>query len=276
MGYDHYNAPALTKRGIVLTNSPGFSTDAVADIALHLALSTYRYTTILERALREQQHTVKARRSVATMDLSTGVAPKEGFSNEFAFGHLVGNKLSTTPKGHIAGIAGFGAIGQATAKRLAAIGMKIHYYRRNKLSPEQEKELGYEVTAHDSMDSLFKVSELLVLTLPLSPETHHMVNEESIKLLPDGAKIVNVGRGALIHEEALVAALKTGKLSSAGIDVFEKEPLVNPELLRREDVTLLPHLGGAESEAAHNAWAHCLDAVEDVLLKGGNGLTPVN
>jgi lactate dehydrogenase-like 2-hydroxyacid dehydrogenase len=276
VGYDHYDAQALAKKGVVLTNSPGISADAVADIALHLALSTYRFTTVMEYTLREQKHTVKARQSVAALDISTGQPMSEGYPAKFAYGHEVGAKRATSPKGQNVGIAGFGAIGRATGKRLAALGMNVHYFKRRKLSAEEERELGYPATFHATVESLFKSSNLLMLTIPLTQETRHMVNQDSISLLPDGAKIVNVGRGALIDEDALVMALKSGKLSSVGLDVFEKEPAVHPELLSRLDVTLIPHLGGAEAAAAHDAYVHCMKAITNVLLEDGNGLTPVN
>ncbi|ANB15850.1 glyoxylate reductase [Sugiyamaella lignohabitans] len=256
------------------------SANEVSDIALHLALSTYRYTTLYEYTLRTQGDTRTAIRAAATYDIKTG-RPLDKIDKDHKgeyTGPALGGYNTTTPQGERVGIAGFGGIGQALAKRLHALGMDVHYFKRHKLSEDEENSdplKGIPLTYHDSFESLAKVSDLLALALPLTDETRHTLNEETIKLLPDRAKVVNVGRGALIHEDALVQALKSGKVASAGLDVFEYEPEVHPELLKRLDVTIFPHIGGRTPSSAARAIENCFQNLKNILVDGGTGLTPV-
>jgi glyoxylate reductase len=276
VGYDHYDTVALKARGIILCNSPGLSADTVADLGLHLALSVYRYTTLFEHTLRTQKHTIQARKAAFAFDHETGIAPTTNLPEPFAYGHIVGSERVQMPHGKRVGIAGFGAIGKALARRLHVLGMKIHYLKRSPVTAEEQKELGFRIVYHESFDSLAKVSDLLVLTLPLSPETTHILNSSTIAFLPSGAKVVNIGRGPLIDQKALLDGLRSGKISSAGLDVYEYEPTIEPELLERWDVTLLPHIGGCSTDAAHASMVNCMDCIEDCLKNGGNGLFPVN
>ncbi|ANB11985.1 glyoxylate reductase [Sugiyamaella lignohabitans] len=286
VGVDLYNLDALTKRGIVLANSAGITSDDVADIALHLSLSAYRFTSLFENSLRTHRNTLSARYVVEDQfDKAAGRASSEDVSakRKMVYGHLVGNYKVDSPKGQVAGIVGFGSIGRAIAKRLAVLGMKIHYLKRSPLTESEIEELGgtgstppFEITRHETFDSLAKVSNLLVLVVPLTSDTRHILNERTIALLPDAARVVNVGRGPLIDQKALIKALESGKLSSAGLDVYEQEPLIEPALAERHDVTLLPHIGSCTDESAQAALENCFVNIKDVVLGSGKARNSVN
>lgn len=279
VGYDHYDVVGLKKRGIILNNSPGMSAPAVADLALHLTLSTIRYTTMFEQALRQTGNTLTARIAARDYDIETGALPSNPGKEGFAFGHRVRDTLVWSPQGKRAGIAGYGQIGKQTAARLSCIGMEIHTLNRSigaSGSVPTPSGLGFDITPHKNFEDLARNSDVLILCLPATPETKHILNEKTIALMPKGAKIINVGRGALIDQKALVKGLETGQISSAGLDVFEHEPIVEPELLNRYDVTLLPHLGGCYAEAVDMAMINIMDSIEDVVLHNGTGNFPVN
>lgn len=282
VGYDNYDAAGLKSRGIILNNSPGMSAGAVADLALHLTLSVIRFTTLYETALRQSGNTLVARLAAVDYDSSTGTiaSPLPSVQKGFAFGHRAGQFSVWSPQGKRAGIAGYGQIGKQTAMRLASLGMEIHTLNRSvpgsTKSPTPSGNGNFDIIPHSSFDDLAKHSDVLILCLPATPETKHIVNERTIALLPKGAKIVNVGRGALVDQKALVEGLKSGHISSAGLDVFEHEPIIEPELLTRQDVTLLPHLGGCYAESVDLAMVNCMDSIEDVVLNNGTGNFPVN
>lgn len=272
VGHEHVNGALLRTRGISLCNTQAISGQAVADLALFLTLACFRFTNIFEHSLRSCGNSAHARKDALAFDPETGVPTKD--SNKsldysvYAFGEHVGNNIPVqSPHGHKAAIIGFGAIGQEIGKRLACLGMEIHYYKRTALSQVKANELGYEAHYHSTLESIFPVAELLVLALPLTPQTKHMVNASSIETLPNGSRIVNVGRGPLIDQKALVDALKSKKVLSAGLDVYEKEPIVEQELLQRQDVTLLPHIGGSTLDVAEDSTTNCLANV-DLLLSG--------
>src|SRR5271170_4343010 len=127
------------------------------------------------------------------------------------------------------------------ALRAITLGMKIQYYNRNRLSPAQEKAAGD--AKYVSFDELLATSDVLSLNLPLSPKTRHIISHAEFSKMKDGIVIVNTARGAVIDEAALVDALDSGKVASAGLDVFEEEPKVHPGLIKNENVLLVPHMG---------------------------------
>ncbi|CAN6655414.1 putative 2-hydroxyacid dehydrogenase YPL113C [Trichomonascus vanleenenianus] len=265
VGYDQYGVEKLKARGITVTNSPGFPNVAVAEIAVHLALSAFRFTTVFETALRECRNTIAARKVVAEFDKQIGSLETGKVSTLFQLGQKVGINSALSLRGHTAGIAGFGQIGKEIGRLLSAFGMNIHYLKRSPLTADEQAALGYHAVHHASFESLARASELLVLALPLTPATEYILNEKTIAALPDGAKIVNIGRGKLIDQKALVNALKNNKISSAGLDVFEQEPLIESELANRQDVTLLPHLGCASLDAYMNGQANAIKNIRAVL-----------
>ncbi len=151
--------------------------------------------------------------------------------------------------------------------------MEIHYWKRNELSIDELNQFNFKLIYHSNFNDFLKNCELLVLSLPYSNDLYHLINDETINYLPNGAKIVNVGRGKLINEDSLVKGLKNGKLSSVGLDVFENEPIINEELLNRWDVTLLPHLGSATLETYEGATKFGFENLKHVLIDGGNGFS---
>ncbi|KAA8916087.1 hypothetical protein TRICI_001738 [Trichomonascus ciferrii] len=278
VGYDQFDLVALKKRGIVVCNTPGNASISVAEIALYLTLSTFRFTSVFEKYFRQTENSELCRQAITELDNSSGkllIDPADAPS-AFADGERVGKKYAHSPYGFRAGIAGFGGIGIEIGRRLNALGMEIHYFDRYKLTLEREANLGYNVTYHESFVSLLGQSDVLVLALPLHDDTKEIVNKKAIEMLPDDARIVNVGRGGLINHQHLVAALESGKLSSVGLDVHPNEPYIEKKLVERDDITLLPHLGGGTVEVVRNAAIKSINNIRDVLEGSGRGITPVN
>lgn len=268
-GYESFDVEALSARGITMCNTPAISSSAVADAALLLTLSVFRYMSAFEKAVRTTGNVIESRAAVGNMDKKRGslVFDKE---ERFVFGSRV-SKLQLhveSPYGKRVGIAGFGKIGQQIACRLSALGMKIHYFKRSRLSEDEENSLSYPVHYHGSFDSLCQVSDLLLLALPGDRSTEHILNQTTIRLLPYGAKVVNVGRGSLINENHLVEALSDGHISSVGLDVYENEQSINPELLRRDDVTLTPHVGACTEDVYVKAYNNCMKNISQYFTTG--------
>ncbi|WP_417798086.1 2-hydroxyacid dehydrogenase [Terasakiella pusilla] len=234
VGYEHIDISACQRRGIVVTNTPGVLTDATADIALLLLLGAARRAYEGERLIRE--------------DKWTGWNPTQ----------LIGIGL----QGKRLGILGMGRIGQAVAQRAQAFGMEIHYHNRTRLD--------HGATYHDSAESLLKVSDFLSLHFPLTPQTRGFLNAERLALMPKGAVVVNTARGGVVEDEALLAALKSGQVAAAGLDVFDGEPNLHPGYREMPNTFLLPHLGSATLET-RNAMGFC---AIDNLVAFFNGQTP--
>jgi lactate dehydrogenase-like 2-hydroxyacid dehydrogenase len=162
----------------------------------------------------------------------TNVRKGDWRGKNFALGH--------DPKRKVLGILGMGGIGQAVAHRARAFGMSIQYHNRNRL-PEIEE----QGAKHVSFEELLKTSDVLSLNLALNPSTRHIIGKSEFELMKKDVVIVNTARGPIIDEAALVDALDSGKVFSAGLDVFEEEPKIHPGLLSNENVVLLPHVGTA-------------------------------
>jgi lactate dehydrogenase-like 2-hydroxyacid dehydrogenase len=216
VGYEHIDIKAAKERGIAVGNTPDVLTDATADIALLLMLGAARGAFLGERAVREA---------------TWGAWAPTGMLGV----HMTGKRL---------GIYGMGRIGLAVAKRARAFDMKIHYHNRSRLTPEQEQGAVFHARAEDMLPHC----DFLSLNAPATAETTGFLNAARIKLLPDGAVVVNTARGPLVDDEALIAALKSGKLFAAGLDVFTGEPAVNPAYRPVPNTFLLPHLGSATTE----------------------------
>lgn len=218
-GVDHIDLQAARAAGIVVTNTPDVLSEATAEIALLLMLMASRRAGEGERLVRAGQW--------------TGWAPTQ----------LVGR----SPAGRVLGLVGFGRIAQITAERArAAFGMRILYHSRRRAAPEVEARLGANYRA--TLGALAEESDIVSLHCPGGPETHHLVDRALLARMKPQAVLVNTARGTVIDEVALADALVAGTIAAAGLDVYEREPAIDPRLLAREDVVLLPHLGSATIE----------------------------
>ncbi|WP_409466223.1 2-hydroxyacid dehydrogenase [Amycolatopsis sp. GA6-003] len=212
VGYDNVEVSALAERGVVVTNTPGVLTDATADLAFGLLLAVSRRLGEGERLLRARQPW------------------------SFHLGFLLGSGL----QGKTLGIVGLGQIGRAVAQRAAAFGMRVVYSGRS-AKPDFDGEFV-------SFDELLRRSDFVSLHCPLTPETRHLVDANALRAMKPTAYLVNTTRGPVVDESALADALEAGEIAGAALDVFEKEPDVEPRLLDRDDVVLTPHLGSATVE----------------------------
>jgi len=235
VGTDHIDLDAARARGLVVTNTPDVLTDATAEIALLLMLGAARRAYEGERLVREAAW--------------TGWTPTQLMGVE-----LMGRRLA---------IIGMGRIGQALARRARACGMEIHYHNRRRLPADEEAGATY----HDSVEGILEVADVVSLHCPATPETQHLINARTIELLPEGAIVVNTARGAVVDDEALIAALKRGRVRAAGLDVFEGEPQVNPGYLDLANTFLLPHLGSATVETRNAMGFRALDNL-DAYFRG--------
>lgn len=217
VGYDNIDVPACTERGVVATNTPGVLTDATADIAFGLILMATRRLGEGERLIR------------------SGQAWKWGMF------FLLGSSL----QGKTLGVVGMGGIGQATARRAKAFGMEIVYQSRSEIDPAIAAELG---ARRVDLDELLAVSDVVSLHCPYGPATRHLIGAEQLTAMKSSAYLVNTARGPIVDEAALASALREGRIAGAGLDVFEHEPQVHPELLELDNVVLVPHLGSATVE----------------------------
>ncbi len=232
IGFEHVDLEACKKRGIKVGNAPHGVTVATAEIAMLLLLGSARRASEGERMIRTRSW--------------PGWQPLQ----------LVGQRLD----GKKLGIYGFGKIGQALAKRARGFDMDIHYYDIFRQPPEKEKELG--VTYHDSLDSLLKISQFFSINAPLTPETRGFFNKSAIEKMPQGAVVVNSARGDLVNDADLIAALKSGRMSYAGLDVFAGEPNINEGYYDLPNTFLFPHLGSAAIEARNQMGFEALDNID--------------
>ena len=212
VGFGNIDIVAAKSRNIVVTNTPDVLTDATAEIAILVLLGAAR---------RAKEGTEWVRKK------------NWKWSADFLLGkQLTGSRL---------GILGMGRIGRAVADKARAFGMKIHYYNRSRLDKKLEKDAIY----HESLESLLSVSDFFSINCPATKETKHIINDKTIKYFPDGAVISNSARGDMIDDDAMVKALKSEKIFSLGLDVYNGEPNIHPEYLTLPNVFVLPHLGSS-------------------------------
>ncbi|GAA1406128.1 D-glycerate dehydrogenase [Glutamicibacter uratoxydans] len=244
VGYDNIVVADCTARGVRASNTPGVLTEATADIAFGLILMATRRLGEGERLIR------------------SGTPWKWGMF------FLLGSSL----QGKTLGIVGMGGIGQATARRAKAFGMEVVYQSRSEIDPAIAAELG---ARRVELDELLAVSDVVSLHCPYGPDTHHLIGPEQLEAMKPDAYLVNTARGPIVDEAALAQALREGVIAGAGLDVFEKEPEVHPELLELENVALVPHLGSSTIETRT---AMAVLACENTLavLRGAEPPTPVN
>lgn len=231
VGYDAIDIAAAEARGIVVTNTPGVLNACVADTGMALLLDVARRISAADRYTR------------------AGQWPSQGRY-----------PLTTKVGGKICGIVGLGGIGKELAKRAQAFDMDIHYY-----NPRSRPDVPY--TRHDSLISLAQQSDFLVLTLPGGTATHHLVNAEVLCALGPKGFLINIARGSVVDEQALIAALEAGDIAGAGLDVFEQEPTVPEALRQRDDVVITPHLASSTEETM----AAMADLVFENLLAFAQG-----
>ncbi|KAG7661750.1 uncharacterized protein J8A68_004698 [[Candida] subhashii] len=278
VGYDHEDAAIMKDHGIIMTNVPSDgAAGPVADLVLYNTITSFRQFQMYNNSLKEIKHTISIRDQFSDkgeFDKINGKPTRTGNGMGYNFGHYINNRPCLSPNGRHVSIVGFGKIGQTIGKRLADIGMNVTYIKRNKLSSEEESKLGYEVTYAHKIEEVPQI-DLIVIACPATPETNHLINANIINSLRNPFRIINIGRGTVIEEQALVDGLKSGKVLFAGLDVFEMEPKIHPELLDREDVVLTPHIGASTVENFDYTATRALENIESII-EGGEGLTRVN
>lgn len=239
VGYDHVDVAAAKARGIAVFNTPDVLTDATAETAMFLVLGAARRGNESLQLIHGRQW--------------TGWTPVQ----------LPGVQLA----GKRMGVVGMGRIGQAIAARAAAFGMEIHYHNRRPLTGSEERGATY----HARLETMLPLSQFLMLACPLTPETHHLLDDARIAQLPDGAIVVNIARGNVVRDDALIAALRSGKLRAAGLDVFTNEPNLDARYYELPNAFILPHIGSSTIEAREGMATILLDAF-DALERGESAI----
>jgi glyoxylate reductase len=217
-GVNHIDLAAAKAKGIMVTNTPGVFTDDTADLTMALILNVPRRLGEGHRAMRNGEWS--------------------GWSPTGMLGHRIGGKTL--------GIIGLGRIGEAVAMRAKAFGMNIIYNKRSRLPASVEDELG--VTFEPDIDRLVARSDIITLHCPLTADTNKIINADRIAHMKPNAYVINSSRGELIDEDALIAALQSGRIAGAGLDVYTHEPAVDSRFLSIANAVLLPHLGSATVE----------------------------
>jgi lactate dehydrogenase-like 2-hydroxyacid dehydrogenase len=219
VGFNHIDTGAAKARGLAVSNTPDVLTEATADIAITLLLMVSRRAGEGERHVRAGAW--------------TGWRPT----------HLMGTQVS----GKVLGLVGMGRIARAVARRAHhGFGMRVIFHDPFPPSPAEAAALGAE--ARPSLDQVLAEADFVSLHCPALPETRHLMNRERLGRMRRSAFLINTARGDVVDEAALVEALKSGAIAGAGLDVYEQEPKMSPELLALENVVLLPHLGSATRE----------------------------
>lgn len=245
VGFNNFDVPAMTAAGVLGTNTPDVLTETTADFGFALLMATARRLTESERFLRTGQW------------------------NKWALDMFAGADVH----GSTLGILGMGRIGQAIARRGAhGFGMKVIYHNRSRLDAGIEADLRANYV---SKNQLLQQADHLILVLPYSAESHHAIGAAEIAQMKPTATLVNIARGGIVDDAALAAALRERRIAAAGLDVFEGEPRVHPDLLTVPNVVLTPHIASA-TLATRRAMAQL--AADNVIayLTQGQALTPLN
>jgi lactate dehydrogenase-like 2-hydroxyacid dehydrogenase len=233
VGYDHVDTEAAIARGLVVTNTPDVLSDATAELTMMLMLGAARRASEGERLVRTREW--------------------KDWSPSFMVGtQVTGKRL---------GIVGMGRVGRVVARRARGFEMQIHYHNRQRLAPELEQGAVY----HSTLEELMPHCDFLALHCVASPATTGLLNAARIALLPDGAIVVNASRGVVVDDDALIAALKSGKLTAAGLDVYNNEPDIRPEYRQLSNVFLMPHIGSATKETRDAMGFRALDNLDAVF-----------
>jgi lactate dehydrogenase-like 2-hydroxyacid dehydrogenase len=233
VGYDHVDLDAAKARGIIVTNTPEVLSEATAEIAMLLMLGAARRGYEAQQQIRTDTWA------------------------DWTAAHQLGIQVSNKRLG----ILGMGRVGLFMAQFARGFGMEIHYYTRSRLTVDVEQGAIY----HNSAEELFQHSDILSIHCPATPATHHFLNAQRIKLLPDNAIVVNTSRGAIVDDDALIQALQSGKLFAAGLDVFNNEPNIDPRYKTLTNTFLLPHVGSATIETRDAMGFRALDNLDKIV-----------
>ena len=245
VGYNNFDLPAMTAAGVLATNAPGVLTETTADMGFALLMAAARRVTEGERFLRD------------------------GKWDRWAYDMLIGQDVH----GATLGIIGMGRIGQAIARRGAlGFGMRVIYHNRSRLPEADEAAVG---ARYVSKQELLRTADHVMLVVPYSAESHHTIGAAELALMKPSATLTNIARGGIVDDAALAAALREGRLAAAGLDVFEGEPRVHPELLACRNVVLTPHIGSATVPTRRAMARLAADNLIGYLLHG-KPLTPLN
>jgi glyoxylate reductase len=217
VGYDNLDLDACTERAVLATNTPDVVTEATADLTWGLLLAAARRVAEGDRFMRSGRPWI--------------------WGPEFFLGREVHGKTL--------GVVGLGRIGRAVARRAAGFGMPVLYHAGHRLAPDVEASLG---VGWRELDELLAEADFVTVHTGLTPATRHLIGEAELRRMKPSAVLVNTARGPIVDEAALARALRDGEIGAAGLDVFEREPEVHPDLLGLDNVTLLPHLGTATIE----------------------------
>ncbi len=241
VGYNNIDIDACTRHGVVVTNTPGVLTDSVADYSMGLIIATCRRMTEGEAYLRKGEWK----------------------------GTFLKQMLGQDVHGATLGIFGFGRIGQAVARRARGFDMKILYHSRNRAAADVESESG---ALYTGKEALLRTADVVLLILPFTPETQHFIGAKELALMKSTAVLVNMARGGIVDDAALIDALKKKTIWAAGLDVYENEPKFNPGFLAVNNVVPSPHIASA-SEPTRKAMA--MTAAKN-LAAALSGQTPPN
>jgi gluconate 2-dehydrogenase len=240
VGYNNIDIEACTRRGVMVSNTPGVLTDSVADYSMGMIIATCRRMTEGENYLR---------------------------SGEWK-GTFLKQMLGQDVHGATLGIMGFGRIGQAIAKRARGFDMKILYHSRSRAAPEAERD---SRATYVGKEELLRTADIVLLILPYTPETHHYIGAKDLAMMKPSAVLVNMARGSIVDDSALVHALKVRTIRAAGLDVYENEPKFNPGFLELKNVVLSPHIASA-SEPTRKAMA--MTAAKNLVAALSGGIPP--
>ena len=217
VGYDNIDVAAATKKGIMVTNTPGVLTETTADMAWALLMSCARRVVEADKFVRDGRF--------------------KRWEPKLLLGYDIHGKTL--------GVIGFGRIGRAVAKRAKGFGMKVLYHDVQRADPETERTIGVEYV---DLESLLELSDYITLHTPITPETHHLIGRRELKAMKQTALLINTSRGPVVDEGALIQALNKGLIAGAALDVYENEPHVPSELRELPNVVLTPHIASGSIE----------------------------
>lgn len=241
VGFDNIDIAAATRHGVIVTNTPGILDDTTADFAFTLLMAASRRLTEADRFVRS------------------------GAFGGWAIDMLLGHDISQSTLG----IVGFGRIGRGVARRARAFGMRVLYYDEQPATAEAEKELS---ATRVDLYRLLSEADFVSIHVPLTEATHHLISTEQFATMKPSAVLVNTSRGPVVDEAALAEALRTKEIFAAGLDVFEREPAVHPDLLKLENVVLAPHI----SSASFRTRAQMCEVAARNVITGIRGGRPPN
>jgi glyoxylate reductase len=242
VGYNNIDLEAATRAGIMVTNTPDVLNETTADFGWALLMATARRVT-------ESEHWLRA-----------------GHWTKWRYDTFLGADVH----GSTLGIIGMGRIGQAIARRSTGFDMEVIYHNRSRLAPEQEARANN--ARYVGKEELLRRADHVMLVLPYSAQSHHIIGAAELALMKPSATLVNIARGGIVDDAALVAALRAHRIAAAGLDVFENEPALDPGFLTLSNVVLTPHIASA-SEPTRRAMADC---AADNLIAALSGAAPPN